>query len=82
MSIEKEFEEVFMRFVDESPRKALSTITGHFVGLTLALIEVDGHEVEGDIFKLRGCEYDRFAHCMCEAEFIKHIGVLARQVCK
>ena len=50
MSIEKEFEEVFMRFVDESPRKALSTITGHFVGLTLALIEVDGHEVEGDIF--------------------------------
>ena len=50
MSIEKEFEEVFMRFVDESPHKALSTITGHFVGLTLALIEVEGHEVEGDIF--------------------------------
>ena len=49
-NIEKEFEEVVFKYVDESPKKALVAVTGMFVSLTLALIEAQGHEVEGDIF--------------------------------
>ena len=49
-NIEKEFEAVVFKYVDQNPKKALAAVTGMFVSLTLALIEAQGHEVEGDIF--------------------------------
>ena len=35
--------------MDASPKKALALLTGHFVGLTLALLRSQGHEPDGDI---------------------------------
>lgn len=49
-NIEKEFEAVVFKYVDENPKKALAAITGMFVSLTLELIEAQGHESDVDIF--------------------------------
>ncbi|MDD2664416.1 MAG: hypothetical protein PHD19_11750 [Dechloromonas sp.] len=46
---EKEFELAVLRFIEESPKRALSAITGYFVGLTIALIEGEGHAGIGEI---------------------------------
>lgn len=49
LAVEKQFEEALLDFVEVSPKKALTTLTGHFVGLVLALLEAEGHVPDGDI---------------------------------
>ena len=49
MNIEKELADVVNRFIDKNPNKALSALTEHFVGLTVALVEANGGGSAGEI---------------------------------
>lgn len=65
---EKNLHNAVVALVDESPALALSVLTGHFVGLTVALLTAQGHPDDREIFLDGGTSRDITIHKKKETE--------------
>lgn len=44
-----EFEYALENFIFANPNEALKVLTGHFVGLTIAMLAQNGYKADGDV---------------------------------